>query len=257
MEKGAAVQRKLSRGKSLQSSRGIFSRKSVKKSDSQSLSQTSSATAVGDDRASVLTGKGKDFDKTTSDDSAPPRPFFPARSIIPDPLNELPAWYTQAAADTPTTAVAFRSRYPMHNPVGPRWYRNWHLAPTALENRPPSFFSPSFPPMAASADRGQDAKVPGPSRTPSGSPLPTPSSSQTRIHDVRVRTRKVSQTAHDNVDMLDGTDPWGTNWHHTSPYDLGNDRVSSDTASEVSASLVVIMADCSAVLLASCCPATS
>ncbi|KAJ2966916.1 hypothetical protein NUW54_g13667 [Trametes sanguinea] len=65
-----------------------------------------------------------------------------------------------------------------------------------------------------------------PSRTPSGSPLPTPTSSQIRIQEPpKPRSRKVSQTAHDNVDMMDGTDPWGTNWHHQSPYDIqSNDR---------------------------------
>jgi hypothetical protein len=74
-----------------------------------------------------------------------------------------------------------------------------------------------------------------PSRTPSGSPLPTPSSSQTRIPEpsLRVRTRKISNTAPDNVDLLDASDPYGTNWHHESPYDglgLNGDRapVSSD-----------------------------
>lgn len=73
------------------------------------------------------------------------------------------------------------------------------------------------------------------SHSPSGSPLPTPSSSQTRIVDPsgKVRTRKLSNTAHDNVDLLDGSDPYGTNWHHESPYDglgLGNNPVSPDTA---------------------------
>ncbi|CAL1695181.1 unnamed protein product [Somion occarium] len=86
--------------------------------------------------------------------------------------------------------------------------------------------------MAASADRIQDSKLPGPSRTPSGSPLPTPTSSQTRIHDIRVRTRKVSQTAHDDVDMLDVTDPWGANWHHQSPYDLGTGHPQASPESE-------------------------
>ncbi|KAH8102574.1 hypothetical protein BXZ70DRAFT_1006485 [Cristinia sonorae] len=228
MEQGAVTQRKLSRG----SSRGFFSRKSSKKADSQSLNQTTSVGTVADDRASVTTGKGKEEGRIMHQDHTHARPQFPARSIVPDPLNELPPWYTQAADDVPTTAAAFRTKYPMHNPVGPRWYKNWHLAPSSLDNRPPSLFSPSFPPMAASTDRVHESKMPGPSRTPSGSPLPTPTSSQTRIHDVRVRTRKVSLTAHDNVDMLDGTDPWGTNWHHQSPYDLGSDRVSPETTSE-------------------------
>jgi hypothetical protein len=73
------------------------------------------------------------------------------------------------------------------------------------------------------------APVVASSHSPSGSPIPTPSSSQTRIIDPsgKVRTRKVSNTAHDNVDLLDASDPYGTNWHHQSPYDglgLGSDR---------------------------------
>ena len=153
------------------------------------------------------------------------RPVFQAKSIIPDPIAVLPASYATDAEWAAASAVQFRKKYPIHNPVGPRWYRNHHLYPQ--DKRPPSVFSPSFPPMAASTDRLEDtAKMPGPSRTPSGSPLPTPTSSQVRIHDVRppVRTRKVSQTAQDNVDMLDHTDPWGTNWHHQSPYDLGKNK---------------------------------
>ncbi len=71
--------------------------------------------------------------------------------------------------------------------------------------------------------------ITSPSRTPSGSPLPTPNSSQTRIPDPsgKVRTRKLSNTTPDNVDLLDGSDPYGTNWHHESPYDglgLNGDR---------------------------------
>jgi hypothetical protein len=113
--------------------------------------------------------------------------------------------------------------------------------PPLLQECPPpppkqtsSVFSPSFPPMST-----EPASVPivPSSHSPSGSPLPTPSSSQTRIVDPsgKVRTRKLSNTAHDTVDLLDGSDPYGTNWHHESPYDglgLGNDRpaVSPDAA---------------------------
>lgn len=61
----------------------------------------------------------------------------------------------------------------------------------------------------------------GTSGTPSHSPLPTPDSSQTRVADSgKPRSRKTSQTTPDNVDLLDVTDPWGTNWHHQSPYDV-------------------------------------
>ncbi|KAL4241634.1 hypothetical protein ABKN59_000804 [Abortiporus biennis] len=212
--------RKASHGKSPSLSRSFFSsRASVKKSSSQEQMQPTSPSAEDVQR---LNGKGKEKENGDWQFQQQPRSIFPSRSIIPDPLSELPPWYTTDVGSVIASTAQFRSRYPMHNPIGPRWYRNHHLAPPTFEKRPPSVFSPSFPPMAAGADRLPDPGLPGPSRTPSSSPLPTPSSSQIRIHDIRGRTRKVSQTAHDNVDMLDVTDPWGTNWHHQSPYDVGH-----------------------------------
>ncbi|KAL0578511.1 hypothetical protein V5O48_003504 [Marasmius crinis-equi] len=157
------------------------------------------------------------------------------RSIIPDPLRALPEWYSKDH----NSAAAFRMRYPIYNPIGPRLYRNYHLIPPSelsRKARPPTFFSPSFPPMTTSNhDRSEDPTRLSPhSRTPSGSPSPvaTPSSSQTRVADgaVNPRSRKTSQTAHDGVDLLDVPDPWGQNWHHQSPYDvgLGNSMVSAE-----------------------------
>lgn len=177
-------------------------------------------------------GKGKEAVQPQEPEQ-PSRPVF--KSVIPDQLAELPAWYSDAEW-TSASAAQFRAKYPLHNPLGPRYYRNHHLAPMSLDRRPPSVFSPSFPPMAASNERLPDpAKVAGPSRTPSGSPLPTPTSSQVRIHDVRVRTRKLSQGTHDGVDLMDVTDPWGMNWHHQSRYDLGvNPDRSSPEAPEAS-----------------------
>ncbi|KAF5385455.1 hypothetical protein D9757_005426 [Collybiopsis confluens] len=149
-----------------------------------------------------------------------------ARSIIPDTLQELPAWYTH---DDWASTTSFRVKFPIHNPVGPRYYHNHHLIPPSLYRpgaRPPSIFSPSFPAMGTNSmpERlDESIRMPGPSRTPSHSPLPTPNSSQTRVADlgIKPRSRKTSQTAHDNVDLLDVSDPWGTNWHHESPYDIG------------------------------------
>ncbi|TFY72416.1 hypothetical protein EVG20_g594 [Dentipellis fragilis] len=110
------------------------------------------------------------------------------RSIIPDPLNELPAWFNKEGEWAASPVHLFRSRYPIHNPVGPRYYRNIHLLPHVLGKRPSSVFSPSFPPMAAEGASDDPAWKPSPSRSPSGSPLPTPSSSQTRIPDDRAVT---------------------------------------------------------------------
>jgi len=159
-------------------------------------------------------------------------PSFLLHSIVPDPLGELPAWFKKESDMAAANVSTFRIRYPLHNPDGPRWYKNHHLIPPSSRNPPPSFFSPSFPPMAASAhDLSEDSsRLPGPSRSPSGTPLPTPNSSQVRIPDIggKPRSRKTSQ---DNVDLMDLSDPWGTHWHHESPYDAGtnNSPVSVDS----------------------------
>ncbi|RPD64813.1 hypothetical protein L227DRAFT_541117 [Lentinus tigrinus ALCF2SS1-6] len=153
------------------------------------------------------------------------RPLFNpfAISIIPDPLNELPTWYHREVESATASAAQFRVKYPLHNPSGPRWYRNHHLLPPTRDGRPPSVFSPSFPPMASAPERAQDpSRMAGPSRTPSGSPLPTPSSSQIRIQEpFKPRSRKVSQNTHDNVDISDGADPYSpiSLSHSPSPYD--------------------------------------
>lgn len=159
-------------------------------------------------------------------------PSFLLHSIVPDPLGELPAWFKKESDMAAANVSTFRIRYPLHNPDGPRWYKNHHLIPASSRNPPPSFFSPSFPPMAASAhDLSEDSsRLPGPSRSPSGTPLPTPNSSQVRIPDIggKPRSRKTSQ---DNVDLMDLSDPWGTHWHHESPYDAGtnNSPISVDS----------------------------
>jgi hypothetical protein len=136
-------------------------------------------------------------------------------SIIPDPLRHIPSWYNkEALAAVPTLRV----KYPMHNPFGPRWYKNYHLIPPSQTRPSPSVFSPFVPPTTHERSVDQ-SRMAGPSRTPSGSPWPTPTSSQTSIA-VNVgmpRSRKTSQTAHDPVDVFD---PWGTNEDHYSPYDI-------------------------------------
>ncbi|KAJ7675372.1 hypothetical protein B0H17DRAFT_1081174 [Mycena rosella] len=146
-------------------------------------------------------------------DTVPPMPPMLSRSIIPDTLKELPSWYS----DNSHHSVRFN----MHNPVGPRWYKNHHLVPPANSRpatRPPSVFSPSFPAMASTGglDRLEESsRMPALSRSTSNSPLPTPTpnSSQTRMED--------AATFPDAVDLLDGSDPHGAAWHHESPYDVG------------------------------------
>lgn len=145
--------------------------------------------------------------------------FPPTHSILPDSMHV----FYDVWDSVPIPAQ--KLHYPLHNPVGPRFYKNIHLIPpshTRPGARPPSVFSPFFPPISTQTQITHDHPDSGPSRTPSHSTLPTPSSSQTRVADgAKPRSRKTSQSTPDNVDLMDVTDPWGTNWHHTSPYDIG------------------------------------
>ncbi|KAJ6575363.1 hypothetical protein B0H19DRAFT_1254924 [Mycena capillaripes] len=216
MERGD-LERKLSKRKSS----SMWSRKSLRRTSTSQSQQSQEQAAPAPTKLTSPSTSSlarppplrtiNDHERGESADTVPPMPAPLSRSIIPDRLNELPSWYR----DNTNHAV----RYPMHNPVGPRWYKNHHLIPPANARPlggPPSVFSPSFPPMASSGNRSE----PSLSRSASNSPLPTPNSSQTRMEEVP-RSRKTSQTAHDNVDLLDVTDPWGTPWHHESPYDVG------------------------------------
>jgi hypothetical protein len=201
------LERKLSKRKSS----SLWSRKSLRRSSTQQQpAQPASATQLTSPSTSSL---ARPSPRSASDhesaDAVPPMPIVLSRSIVPDRLPELPAWYRENSNSV---------RYPMHNPVGPRWYKNHHLvAPASTRpSRPPSVFSPSFPPIASSGE-----SIPTLSRSASNSPLPTPNSSQTQMENAQPRSRKTSQTARDNVDLLDVSDPWGAAWHHESPYDVG------------------------------------
>ncbi|KAH9836996.1 uncharacterized protein C8Q71DRAFT_707353 [Rhodofomes roseus] len=203
--------------------KGPLSRKAPPKNadpSNPSLSEKPSLTP-SESRSST---SGKDKESSSSSSHSDDQHFYnrlfshlPPNSLIPDPLAELPPWFkTDTEAWNVASLISFRSRYPMHNTAGPRWYQNVHLLPPPEKDS--SQFSTSFPPIPTAAERSQESTR---LRTPSASPLPTPNSSQLRIVDPigRVRTRKISQT--DNVDALDGTDPWGQQWHHDSPYDIG------------------------------------
>ncbi|KAJ7631214.1 hypothetical protein FB45DRAFT_917841 [Roridomyces roridus] len=207
MERQQDLQRKLSKRRTP----SLWSRKSIRRtsSSSQQPQQTTAPRAgpLTSPSSASLAGGGLASSVDSHGDSVSALPT--ARSIIPDLLNELPAWYNPPAAGM--------VKLPLHNPAGPRYYSNIHLSPpanTRPANRPPSVFSPSFPPMASGSLDG---------RSTSNSPLPTPNSSQTQMVDGTnvPRSRKTSQTARDNVDLLDVSDPWGTPWHHQSPYDVG------------------------------------
>ena len=156
-------------------------------------------------------------------------------TLVPDSLP------VQPGRDIPN-AAPFRAKYNIYNPSGPKYYTNIHLVPPNTRAPLSSVFSPSFPPQrtaigsiqlsSSTSPQPQDASTSGTrpvlSREPSHSPIPTPSNSQTRLNNglsigdafPPPRSRKVSATAHDNVDMLDASDPYGKNWHHDSPYEV-------------------------------------
>ncbi|RXW22597.1 hypothetical protein EST38_g3280 [Candolleomyces aberdarensis] len=147
-----------------------------------------------------------------------------SRSFAPESTNT----NDMLSVDDPLAAIPHSEsqvKYQIHNPLGPRWYKNHHLIPPSQikpSMRPPTFFSTSFPPISTSSTPDNIGESANPSMGASYSPLPTPTSSQTRVGEgIKPRSRKTSQTTPDNVDLLDVTDPWGTNWHHESPYDIG------------------------------------
>ncbi|KAG8219647.1 hypothetical protein J3R82DRAFT_602 [Butyriboletus roseoflavus] len=229
MDEKALVSRRLSRKDSKNNSaRSLWHRKSTKKSTESptaTATQVKHISSLASTHSLPAMDPNDDNDGPHSSQENVTSPLL-SRSIIPDPLGELPAWFKKESEMAAANISTFRIKYPLHNPNGPRRYRNHHLLPPPSFNRPPSLFSPSFPPMAASVhtiqDRSEDStRLPGPSRTPSNTPLPTPSSSQVGIPDpsVKPRSRKTSQ---DNVDLMDVSDPWGTHWHHQSPYDAGS-----------------------------------
>lgn len=164
-------------------------------------------------------------------------------SLVPDPL---PSYTDQLLQQIPGVLPPVRSHYPLHNPKGPKAYHNHHLIEPQTRMPISSTFSPSFPAMRPTANGAavvmDSLRIPvaGPSRSRSNSnsPVATPNASQTRLADglaqqaPGTRSRKVSQTAHDNVDMLDASDPWGQNWHHHSPYDVGLNNVPSQTPAQ-------------------------
>lgn len=150
-------------------------------------------------------------------------------SIIPDTLAEdhVPAWLLKDS-DATSQVNLFRLRHPINNPVGPLWYQNVHLLPPSYlqpQSRPPSFFSPSFPPMAVRRESSHEP-IHHP-YIPRQSPAASPSSSPVGIVETGKRSRKTSQTAQDQVDFLDASDPTGAQWHHESPYDSGTHSSSS------------------------------
>ena len=222
MEQQDVLQRTMSRTQSTPK-RSLWSRRSTKK---QLGAPVNNVPALGK-LTSAMDSDQSEENKVDDekDDKSDQVVSLLSRSIIPDALSEAPAWFIKENDLAIGQTTSYRIKYPIHSPFGPRFYKNQHLIPSSqlrAAARPPSVFSPSFPPMAASMhDHSEDSTSrPGLSRTPSGSPLGTPNSSQADVA-AKPRSRKTSQTTPDTVDLLDVTDPWGTHYHHQSPYDPG------------------------------------
>ncbi|KIM88584.1 hypothetical protein PILCRDRAFT_813547 [Piloderma croceum F 1598] len=224
MEQQEILERKMSRKQST-TKRFLWSRKSTKKQLGTPINNVPVLGKLPSPVTDSDQEKGLDEENDQFDDKTDLLMSPLSRSIIPDALGELPAWFIKENELAIGQTTSYRIKYPIHSPFGPRYYKNQHLIPTSqlrAAARPPSVFSPSFPPMTASShDQAEESTSrPGLSRTPSGSPLATPTSSQADVA-AKPRSRKTSQTTPDTVDLLDVTDPWGTHYHHQSPYDPG------------------------------------
>ncbi|KAI6008361.1 hypothetical protein F5J12DRAFT_828250 [Pisolithus orientalis] len=190
-------QRKLSRRspKNTGGGRSLWHRPSFKKATEGATATRNHSSALNADSTHSLVNMDSngvnDAARPSQDDADDQLSILFSHSIIPDPLGELPAWSKKENDMAAANVSTFRIKFPLHNP------------------------------QASLHDRSEDStRPPGPSRSPSGTPLPTPSSSQVRIPETggKPRSRKTSQ---DNVDLMDLSDPWGTHWHHESPYDAG------------------------------------
>ncbi|TFK30840.1 hypothetical protein FA15DRAFT_662902 [Coprinopsis marcescibilis] len=223
----AQVPSQLDRKPSKKSGSGfsLWSRKSLKRSNTaDSISPTPPPQLSPSDAQSGRNEFGLSGHDTPHSTFQRQLSFQDLASMSEFMADELVSW-------DPDAPLPPRVTYKIHNPLGPRWYKNHHLIPpqqTKPNVRPPTFFSPSFPPISSAPDHIIDSEES--IRRASHSPAPTPASSQTRVGEVGIkqRSRKTSQTAPDTVDLLDVTDPWGTNWHHESPYDIGSTGANSD-----------------------------
>lgn len=224
----ATHERKLVRGTSL------WGRRSMRRNTTDPPARDEPRAAPPPAASRVDKGKAREI-APPADDDAPGLQWSNSSqsiSLIPERMHDIPGWYQREMERASLSIIQFRRRYPLHNPFGPRWYRNQHLIPPHKRQgtRPSSVFSPSFPPISFANGAHKDpphhaASMPGPSRSPTGSPAGTPSSSQVRVDEAGIaggRTRKISQgEPHDHVDLMDISDPWGKQWHHQSPYDVG------------------------------------
>ncbi len=144
------IERRVSR-RNTSTGTSIWSRKSVKRSAQPSSQprqpQASSRSPVAEKdilRRNEDEREMEILEQREQPDSLPA--LASTRSIIPDPLKDLPAWYLKD--DLASNSVAlYKMRFNIHNPVGPRRYYNHHLIPPSQKSasRPPSIFSPSFP----------------------------------------------------------------------------------------------------------------
>ena len=130
-------------------------------------------------------------------------PQPPPSSLVSTPS------FTRKQGEWNSAAPAYyESFYELHNPTGPRFYFNHHLAKKGVTRLP--LMSPGFHTTSTTGSEKSNLSSP-PIKTPDVSTL-----------NLTQRTRKISTS--DNVDLLDITDPWGQNFHHDSRYDVGIER---------------------------------
>ncbi|KAF8338103.1 uncharacterized protein EI90DRAFT_2540822 [Cantharellus anzutake] len=112
-------------------------------------------------------------------------------------MQRVPSWASPrpVVGDWNASAAISHPRYHIHEPTGPPYYINYHL-------KPPPNAAPrtSFPPTLGTSSAQTTSQV-----------------SSHRFESQQSLLRGYM----DDVDSLDVSDPNGTRWHHTSPYDIG------------------------------------
>jgi hypothetical protein len=170
-------------------------------------------------RRSVFSRKsfgGRSVKSSSTGPASPTQEKFqhssPNEKPVPTPGEErdnLPFLKRKHGEWSRTAPFLYKTHYEIYNPVGPRWYMNHHLRRKGIARITPP------PPTAFATQSTPNELTPSPLTTPTITP-------QASAISLPQRRRKISLTSPQvNIDMLDGTDPWGQNYHHDSPYDVG------------------------------------